>query len=791
MLLSLNWLKKYVKLSDSITPDEISEMLSTSGFEIEEFTSTGCDIQGIVVGRVLECIDHPNSDHLHVTKMDIGATEPVQIVCGAPNIAAGQTVPIATVGTNFGGGFKIKKSKLRGEESNGMVCSEVELGVGSDHDGIMVLETELKSGTPITDYFEDNDVIFDISITPNRADCFNHVAIARELGVMFNSEFCLPEITLNTSNESSSDLISVELQDGSGCERFTARVIKNVKVAESPKWLKDALVKIGQRPINNLVDISNYVMFEYGQPLHFYDYDKVAGSKLIVRSANSGEKVITLDDKERELSDNVIVIEDAEKFACLGGMMGGQSTEVSDSTTNVLVEAAVWTQKRIFKIIRELGLNSEASYRFSKGVDFNGVIKAQNRSAELIQELCGGDISNGIVDISSKTVEPWTVSMRYERCNLILGFSVGNEKIDSILTSLELTKLNDTDWLIPTYRQDLTREIDLIEEVARIFGLDNIPSKTTMTHGYDIRVNEKDVFISELKKSLVSMGIQEIMTSSMVSSKEYESLSRSNPIKIMNPLTDDSDIMRTTMIPSMLKVMDYNVKRQQADCSFFEINKDYQQKKKKTVETQKLVIGITGISEEKHWDNTLSKVDFYDIKGIAESLLESLGLTNISFEVKEFPLLSGESVAIIANKNPIGFLGKIDSSVKKQLKLPFDSYVLELKINDLYTMKKGITTFKEISKFPTVERDIAVMVKKDISAEKLQHAIKEHCGDLLKSVSIFDLYTDKSFAKDEHSLAFKLYFGSNKTLTEEEINPLFYGSIDVLKEKFNAYLREA
>ena len=790
MLLSLNWLKKYVDLDETISPEEISEKLSTSGFEIEEVKYNGCSIDGIVVGHVLECIDHPNSDHLHLTQMDIGADAPVQIVCGAPNIAKGQKVPVATIGTLFGGGFKIKKSKLRGEESNGMVCSERELGIGENHDGIMVLETDLKPGTPISEYFEDTDVILDISITPNRADCFNHVSIARELGVMFNAPFTLPQMKVEETGEPTSDLIKIHLEEGSGCERFTARVIKNVVVGESPKWLKDALVNIGQRPINNLVDISNYVMFEYGQPLHFYDYDTIAGKELTVRSAKKNETVTTLDEKERTLSEQVIVIEDTEKFACLGGVMGGQDTEVSEKTTNVLVEAAIWTPSRIMKINRELGMNSEASYRFSKGVDFNGVLRAQERSAELIKELCGGEISKGILDVSTRTVEPWTVSLRYQRCDQVLGYAVGNDKIDEILESLELTKLNDTDWLIPTYRQDLTREIDLIEEVARIYGLDNIPSKTHMTLSYDVRVNEKDAFVTDLKKQLVSMGIQEVMTNSMVNSKEYEPLSKSEPVRILNPLTDDADMMRTTLIPSLLKAMDYNGKRQQPNCRFFEINKDYQLKKKRTVETQKLVIGLTGVAEEKHWDNQLRKVDFYDIKGIAEALLESLGIANISFEVKSFPLLSGESVAIIANKNPIGFLGKIDTSIKKQLKLSADAYVLELKLDDLYKLKKGITVFQEISKFPVVERDISVIVKKDVSADKMQEAIRSYCGELLQSVSIFDLYQDKSFNKDEHSIAFKLYFGAHKTLTDEEINPLFHGSIALLKETFGAYLRE-
>jgi phenylalanyl-tRNA synthetase beta chain len=790
MLLSLNWLKKYVKLDEKISPEEIAEMLSTSGFEIEEVKYTGCNIDGIVIGKVEKCEAHTNSDHLSVCQVDIGEKEPVQIVCGAPNVAQGQTVPVATVGTKFPGGFKIKKSKLRGEVSMGMICSERELGISNEHEGIMTLETNLSTGTKIEKYFTEIDVIFDISITPNRADCFNHLAIARELSVMFNAEFSMPEMEVSENGEKSEDLISINLEENSGCERFIARVIKNVEVKESPKWLQNALLAIDQRPINNLVDISNYIMFELGQPLHFYDYDKVTGKKLNIRSAKKDEKVITLDDKEISLTENEIVIEDAEKFACLGGVMGGRDTEVSDDTKNVLIEAAVWTPSRIMKTNREMGMNSEASYRFGKGVDFNGPLLAQKRAAQLIQEIAGGEISQGLVDVATKTVEPWTVSFRYERCHSILGHKISEEKIDEIFESLNLTKLNNTDWLIPTYRQDLTREIDLIEEVARIYGLDNIPSKKSMNLHYDIKINEKDAFLSEFRQILSSMGLQEIHTNSMVSSKEYRFYNSLDPVEILNPLTDDADILRTTLIPSVLKSMDHNVKRQQPNCSFFEINKDYKIKKKKPVETEKLVVALTGTLAEKNWANSSKNIDFYDIKGFAEAIFERLGIENYTFEISEKDILSEESVSIKYKNNEIGFFGKIDSSVKKHMKLGFDSYVLELNIKDLFQNKKGTISYKEISKFPMVERDIAVMVKKNISVHKLFNSIKEFCGELLVSLSVIDVYSDKSFEKDEHSIAFKLFFGANKTLTDEEITPLFEGSIKLLSENFSAYLRE-
>ncbi len=789
MKLSLKWLKEYVSLSEDLTPQEIADKLSTSGFEIEEVLSMGCNTEGIVIGYVEDCKRHPNADKLNVCQVNLGS-ETLQIVCGAPNVAAGQKVPVATVGTDFGGGFKIKKSKLRGEESNGMICSEAELGLSHEADGIMVLDTKLPNGTPIAEYFTNVDVQFDLSITPNRPDCLSHTGIAKELSVMFGTDYSAP----SQAPLAAAGAIPFKLNvaEGAGCYRFTANVIKGVKIAESPKWLKDKLATVGLRSINNLVDISNYVMFELGQPLHFYDYDQISGAELNVRSAKASEEIKTLDDKTRKITAECIVIEDSEKFAGLAGMMGGADTEVSDATVNVLVEAAIWDATRIQRSQRDLGFITDASYRYSKGVDHNLPPLAQARAVELILELCGGEVQGQMLDWQAFVVKPHRVSFRKERCDMLIGQQVAQERIEEIFTGLSLYKLSDTEWEIPTYRQDLTREVDLIEEVARIVGLENIKgNRKTMLQMDGARANHIEL-LDSLRVFLVNKGLQEVMTNSMVNADQFKPFSRKEAVELENPISDEMNAMRLSLIPSMLKVVDFNLKHKNLNLKMFEIGKDYSAKKKKTVETKRLCIALSGTRSDRHWSYAEDKVDFYDAKGLVVEILRFLSIDDLTFEVSDAAYYSGEAMAIFSKSNPVATFGKIDQKIKKQMKLSQDVFVIDLNLDQILSMQtKGLKQIEEISRFPIVERDIAVIVKKEYSAEEMLKSIRDYCKSLLKSVEVFDIYVDKSFKNNEHSIAFKLYFSADRTLTESDIDPLFHGSIQVLTEKFGAYLRDA
>jgi phenylalanyl-tRNA synthetase beta chain len=790
MKISLSWLKKYVDLDESVKPDLIAEKLSNCGFEVEEIIETGFHIEGVVIGFVESKRKHPDADKLNVCMVNLG-DKTVQIVCGAPNVDSGQKVPVATVGTKLTKDFVIKKSKIRGEESFGMICSEAELGISDESDGIMVLDTDLKPGEMVSKLFNNSDYIFDLSITPNRADCLNHVSIARELAIVLNTIFTYPEIKLPAIKVNKEKIITIKVDEKSSCERYTGRLIRDVKIGASPKWLKDCLEAVGLRSINNLVDISNYVMLELGQPMHFYDYDTISDQIINIRPAKKDEKVITLDDKERILGSSASVVEDGRKFAGIAGVMGGKDTEVTEKTKNVFIEAAVWTQVQIQRCQRELNLITDASYRYSKGIDYNLAPIAQDRAIQLIVDLCGGTEVSELIDIKSKTVDKHQVNFRYERCEKLLGKKIDANVIDQIFEKLELTKLNDSSWQIPTYRPDLTREVDLIEEVARIVGLDSIEGSNSIKIKYQNNENVEDNFIDELKIHLASMGLQEVITNSMVNERSIKNEFKIEKIEIEKPVSDEMETMRSSLIPSLAKVVDYNFKHKQQKVEIFEINKDYQNVDNKIVEDKKLLVVLAGNREDKHWSNKAELFDFYDIKGLAESLLSYLEINN-QFKKSVHTYSSQLALSIEIGKDNLGFLGEVSRDLTKMMKLDKKLFFLELSISKLQKYrKKGLKKIKDISKFPIMERDVAVLVDKSIDSLDMIKSIKKTCGNLLQSVDVFDIYSDKTFDKSKHSIAFKMIFADNRTLTDQEVDPLFKKVIENLSKEFNAHLREA
>lgn len=788
MKLSLDWLRDYVALDATLNPQEIADALSNSGFEIESVVQTGADIDGVVIGRVLTCEKHPNADKLNLCTVDIGTDEPSQIVCGAPNVAAGQIVPVATVGTDLGGGFVIQKATLRGVESHGMICSEAELGLSDESDGILVLETDLPSGTPIADYFDRADTVMDLSITPNRPDCLSHTGIANELAVIYQTE--TKPLKLPVIETGNTDFISVDVDLDAGCERFTASLIRGVKIGASPEWLQSRLTAVGLRPINNLVDISNYVMYELGQPMHFYDYDQVQGQRLHIRSAGD-ETVTTLDSKRRTLTADAIVIEDGQGFAGLGGMMGGERTEVTEQTVNVLIEAAIWNSVRIQRAQRDLNLLTDASYRYSKGMDHNLVLTAQARAIQLILDICGGEWVGPVFDWEAKRVEPHSVSMRHERCHSLLGLDVEAAEIERIFTGLGFRKLDDESWEIPTHRQDITREVDLIEEVARIVGLNSIPSAPRQVIANTIDVNQADELIDRIKYWFSQHGFQEVMTNSMVRRDWHEPFSSKQPVEIMNPVSDEMGMMRSSLIPSLIKVADYNIKNQQADIAVFEVNKDYALKKKHAVETRKVAGVLTGRFTPLNWAERERPVDFFDVKGLVEAFIRDFRLIGATFKPCDKPYMSGISQTVELKSNAAAFFGKLDPSVQRKWKVSQPLYLFEINIDMLMAnLPEGLPTIQDIQRFPTVERDIAVIVKRDIPAAKMVDEIEQAGGELLQKVEIFDIYRDEQFEADEHSIAFKLTFAADRTLTDGEVDPLFRGAIERLESVVKARLRD-
>jgi phenylalanyl-tRNA synthetase beta chain len=793
MKVSYNWLKDYVPLDDNL--DEIAEKLTLAGIEIESIDPTNTHLENVVVGLVEKKEQHPNADKLSVCEVNVGTENNLTIVCGAPNVAAGMTVPVAKIGATLPGNFKIKKAKLRGVVSKGMICSQKELDLGEDHEGIWDLgQIESTPGTLLTDALNiRRDIVFDLSITANRPDCLNAIGIARELAGVFDKKLKLPQTRLVETNTAITDLTSVTVDIAHAVPRYAARVINNVKIGASPDWLVHYLQVAGMRSINNIVDITNFVMLEMGQPLHAFDYNLLAENRIHVRYSKPGEKFTTLDEKEHTLPENTVLICDGEKPVALGGIMGGLNSEVSAQTTDILLESAYFAPFAIRSHAKKLGISTESSQRFERGADPNGVARALDRAAALMAELAGGEIAAGVVDVYPTVIEPRRITLRPEKVRQILGLDITQSDIGRLLHSIEVD-YKDQVATAPTFRPDLEREIDIVEEIARLHGLDNIAAKTDLQINYAVPVHAQTAFADRLKTFLTDRHFFEVITNSMISQRENFAIEGTHSIEIMNPLSDDMQVMRSSLLPSLLKVVSHNVNRQQNDIKIFEIGRVFansESTRTGVAESDKLGVMVTGSIFAEQWGLPRKGVDIFYLKALADELGWRLNIKNLALSETDHPMFAKPVYNLSTDGNVIGTLGRIAPAFRKIFGIDADIFAAELDLDGLLNAHNAINQYKPFSRFPFTRKDMAFVLNKEVPVEEVLQFIRNLVQPIVTHVQFFDLYEGKPLGADEKSIGFSLKFESlERTLTEDEMSSEFERVIKNVLKKFNAKLRD-
>lgn len=799
MKISLSWIKEFVDLS-GISTDEIVSKLTMSGLEVEDVVDQSNLYKNFIVGFVKETEKHPNADKLTVCKVFDGKDD-LQVICGASNVQRGQKVVFAPVGTEIpNGNFIIKKAKIRGIESHGMICAEDELLLSDDHSGIMVLDEKLETGKPITDALNLNDVILEIAITPNRPDALSHIGVARDLAALFDRDLIIPEIKLNETNEDANKLATVVIEDNINCPRYIAKVVNDVQIKESPQWLKSRLEKIGLRPRNNIVDITNLVLHECGQPLHAFDLDKLNDNKIVVKSTKSETTFTTLDSKERKLPQDTLMICDGLREVAIAGVMGGENSEITETTKNILIESAYFHPSSIRKTSKALGLSTDASYRFERGTDPNITKYAAERCAQLISDLADGKIANGIIDVYPNVIYPKEIELRFTRTIRILGYEVPKEKIKNILSRLGLAiKVLDDDKLlvsVPTFRPDIEREIDLIEEIARINGYDNIPTVSKINITLEKKTDETEID-EKIRQAATSHGFFEMINNPLQS----ESVAKltGNPIKISNPLSADMECLRTSLLSGALITVSKNIKQGVKDLKLFEIGDAFKQMSKGEIktfldftETQNLLLVISGKGQNKGWNTDEKDSDFYLLKGMINSFLSKLSLDNVLID--SYYSTANEIYAYYLTKSfkevELGRGGKLKNEVLQQFDINQDVYCFEFDLSALKSIQSNSKTYIDPLKYPKIIRDFAFILDKSIKYLDVKEFIKKKSSQLLKVVSVFDVFENDSLGTDKKSLAFSLeYFDESRTLTEEEVEKDFNNLIALITTEFNAQLR--
>ena len=805
MKISFNWLKDYIKTD--LTVEQVSKILTDIGLEVEgleKIESIKGGLNGIVIGEVLTKTKHPNADRLNITTVDIGLDNPLQIVCGAPNVDVGQKVPVATIGTTLYSAqdsFKIKKGKIRGEVSEGMICSEDELGLGNDHDGIMILDPNTKVGTLGADYFKiESDYIIEIGLTPNRSDAMSHIGVARDLHAALNhqnikSNFKLPEIKNFKVPEFQMDVF---IENHDACPRYSGICIKNVKVEHSPTWLQNRLKSIGLTPINNIVDITNYVLHETGQPLHAFDKNAIKGSKIKVQQLKEKTKFTTLDNITRELSNEDLMICDGENNGmCIAGVFGGLNSGVTDKTTNLFIESAYFNPINIRKTAKRHALSTDASFRFERSVDPNLVIYALKRSVNLILDIAGGEVSSAIVDLYPNKISNFEINLSFEKVNKILGHNIEPNIIIDILKSLEIDVISENNKTIklsvPPYRVDVRREEDVIEEILRIYGYNNIklPNFLKSSLNFSNKINQEHIqnIISDL---LSSMGFNECMNNSLTKSSYNIYIDESDDqhvVKLLNPLSKDLDSLRQSLLFSSLENTSFNINRKSSDLSFYEFGKTYSYDKEYK-EYKKLIITATGYDTVENWKNKRRKKDFFWLKNKVESVLNRLGLKNYKGNHSSISFLTDGYKFSIKKDDLVNFgYVKIELQKKFDIKQP----VLHAEFNwDLILkhLKLNNTKVKSINKFPVVRRDLALLIDKETEFKTLKNIAFQCEQKLLKEVNLFDEYQGEKLPNGKKSYALSFVLEDHeKTLQDHQIESIIEKLITAFKEKANAEVR--
>jgi phenylalanyl-tRNA synthetase beta chain len=795
MKISSNWLKKYIDhdINES-NIDGIVKKLAILGFETETVEHIKREYDKFVVGKILECSKHPNADKLTLCKVDTGS-EILPIVCGAPNVRPGQTVPVALEGAKVKD-FVIKRSKLRGEESCGMICAEDELGLSDDHSGIMTLDDNIKAGTPLNDLFGYEDIVFELEVTANRADALGYLGFGREYAFMTGSELIIPEIKLQESGEHTSDSVKIEIKDPEACPRYCARLIKNVQIKESPAWLKERLTSIGLRPINNVVDLTNFVMLETGHPLHAFDFNNIEGKKIVVRKAVTGEKFITLDGKEYELNDKILMICDAVKPVALAGVMGGLHSGVTEKTTDVLLEVAYFNLADIRETVKYTNIHTDSSKRFERGVDPNDAEFIADRAASLINELAGGEILTGRADVYPSNIEQKVIDLRLSRTEKVLGFNIPADDIVRTFNKIALkTSVKDADTLsvtVPTFRPDITREIDLIEEAVRLYGYDRIPEMAFSNVSLESDENLEEELIDQIRGRFKDLGLVETVSKSMVDRK-FCSVFERKPVRIEHPLNEEMNHLRNSILLSLLQTADRNIRRKNEKINIFETGKIFYYGDDGINEINSAGVLITGINRAQSWNELELKYDFYDIKGIAESFFCGFGKYSLKYDGSDIPAYfdKDRAVSVCFGDKKIAVFGKISANTASLFEIKQEVYCLEADIPEILELAgKTPSLISELSKFPRVIKDISVLMDISVDAEAVSSFIKKTAGKELTDITVVDIYRGEQVGKDKKSYTFRMSFQSfEKTYTDKDIEKLLDKIIKGLKNDLNLEIR--
>ena len=772
MNISYNWLKKYIDLS--LTADELPAKLTMAGLEVEGIEKTGSIPEGVVTAKILSRNPHENSDHLSVCQVDKG-DEVLQIVCGAPNCDAGNIVPLATIGTTFKDGegtFTIKKGKLRGVESFGMMCSARELGLSNDHDGLLILPADTKIGVPFGELM-DSDVVYDCSVTPNRPDWLSHIGVARDIAALLDTKLVMPEIC-NADAPVVSGLVTVN--DPDLCPIYAARIIRGVKVGDSPEWMQKALSAVGIRPISNLVDITNYVMMEMGVPLHAFDIRNLSGEKIIVRRAAEGESIVALDGKKYDLTPENLCICDAEKPVAIAGVMGGEYSGIQPDTTTVVLESAFFDPDSIRMTSRKLGLSSDASYRYERGVDRNAVLAAGRRALQLILEIAGGEYA-GCCEVAAPAPEVRTIEADYNRIRGLLGLDVTDSDIEKILISLGFGMTAPGVFTVPSWRvYDVVGEADLAEEVARIYGLDKLPAVPIRAITDDFKLDGCHV-IESLRNQLTGIGLDEIVCGSMIDEKSATADKMFTPeelIRPYNPISLDLGVMRPSLLPGILNTVRHNIARKNLDLALFEIGHVFCKNTEKFPEERdELAIAVTGrIHPERFSAERAVVADFYDLKGILESLLTARKVKNFQFRAAEDPrFLKGHCAEVLVNKRVAGVFGEVVPALTKGMRLSTPLFVAMIQLKELLTAEERTLLYDPISQFPSTSRDVAFIAPKELEHRIVVDFIQKAHLPNLERVELFDIFEGEAVGEGKKSMAYSLIFRSaERTLTDDEVN---------------------
>lgn len=792
MKVPVKWLKDYVNID--ISPDELGDALTLSGSKVEEVITSGDEIQNVVTGKILEIKPHPDAEKLVVCQLNVGLEEPVQIVTGANNMKEQDIVPVALHGSLLPNGLKIKKGKLRGIVSNGMMCSEEELGIASEEHvhGLMILPENTPIGKDIKEVLGLNNAVIDFEITSNRPDCLSVVGIARETAATMNTTYTMPETTYSVKcNENIKDSLKVEVKDKL-CRRYMARGVKNIKIAESPSWMQERLIDAGVRPINNIVDITNFVMLELGQPMHAFDSRQITSGRIVVERAEDGEKFVTLDETERTLNEDVLCIKDGERNIGLAGIMGGLNSEVKEDTAAIIFESANFDGTNIRVSSQKLGLRTEASSKFEKDLDPNLAETAINRACHLVEQLNAGEVMEGTIDIYEEKLEPHTLEISSKWINDFLGTNLSKEEMKGYLDRLDLfTEVNE-DTLhinVPTFRSDVNIKEDVAEEIARIYGYNNIP--TTLIRSVSERggKSKKQHLEDEVIAALMGSGLNQSISYSFVSPKVFDKIKISedselrNAIKIRNPLGEDYSIMRTTTIPSMMEALARNYSRNNEEARLFEIGKVYMSKENENEvpeERNVLTIGLYG------------DVDYLNLKGVVENIAEHLGVEKLSFarESENPTFHPGKTACVNIRKELLGTLGEVHPDVAENYGIEARCYIAELNMDVLFANANLNKVYKVLPKFPAVTRDMALLVDDAILVQEIEDIILKQGGKMVEKVKLFDVYKGKQIPDGKKSIAYSiLYRLENKTLTDEEVNKVHDKIVRTLENRLGAQLR--